>query len=267
MTARHDILHRIETALIATTDIFEHFTMGYVKAEKKAGGEPVTAADNEVNKLLLELLLRDGEGWLSEETTDNPSRLQKRAVWIVDPLDGTKEFIKGIPEWCVSIGFVEDGRPVAGGIFNPATGETFLGAEGEGVTYNGQPVTLDNKRSLSTASVLASRSEIYRGEWKLFANSDFTIHPMGSIAYKLALVAAGKADITWTITPKNEWDVAAGAALVLAAGGVVYEPNTGTLPSFNSANHLLSGLAAHSKTLLKETRKQIALAMAAAATN
>ncbi len=264
MTARDGVLQRIEAALTATARVFEKFTPGEVETWAKAGGDPVTAADNEVNEALLALLPRDGEGWLSEETIDNASRLDKRAVWIVDPLDGTKEFVSRIPEWCVSIGFVEDGRPVAGGIFNPATGETFLGAEGEGVVYNGRPATLSNKRSLSGSVVLASRSEVHRGEWELFAAADFTIRPMGSVAYKLALVAAGEADMTWTVVPKNEWDVAAGAALVLAAGGVVYEPKTGELPIFNRKDPLLSGLAAHPRALLDEARGQMARAMGAA---
>ena len=89
--------------------------------------------------MLRKNLLRDGEGWLSEESVDDVSRLDKSRVWVVDPLDGTREFVAGIPEFCVSIGLVEDGRPVAGGICNPATNETIIGSLDSGVMYNGKP--------------------------------------------------------------------------------------------------------------------------------
>ena len=84
--------------------------------EFKAGGDLVTSVDYAVNQCLRELLVRDGDGWLSEETKDDHTRLEARRVWVVDPLDGTREFVAGIPEWCVSIGLVEDGCAVAGGI-------------------------------------------------------------------------------------------------------------------------------------------------------
>ena len=84
--------------------------------------------------LLRQMLPRPGEGWLSEETGDDRERLSCARVWVVDPIDGTREFIDGVPEWCVSIGLVEDGIAVAGGILNPATGETVLGGAGLGVT-------------------------------------------------------------------------------------------------------------------------------------
>ena len=95
---------------------------------------------------------------------------------------------QGIPEFCVSIGFVENGRPVAGGICNPATNEIFLGSVESGVTYNGKPSQTSQRRSLEGALVLASRSEVNRGEWKPFEDAAFEIRAMGSVAYKLALV-------------------------------------------------------------------------------
>ncbi len=251
------ILDRIREGLELAERVFRDFTPGKTHAEKKAGGDPVTAADNAVNEALLTLLPRDGEGWLSEESADDSSRLSARRVWVVDPLDGTKEFITAIPEWCVSIGFVEDGEPIAGGIFNPATKESFLGARGKGVLYNGSPSRMSSRDSLEGSLVLASRGEVKRGEWEIFANAVFKVKPMGSVAYKLALVAAGKADATWTVVPKNEWDVAAGAALVLAAGGVVYEPD-GSTRQFNSANPLLTGLVAHPASLERDVKEQVA---------
>ena len=247
------ILARIAEALRASAEIFRDYEPGKVEAQKKAGGDPVTEADNAVNEVLHKLLPRDGEGWLSEETTDDLRRLDARRVWVVDPLDGTKEFVLGIPEWCVSIGYVEDGVPTAGGIFNPRSGETILGGRGEGVLYNGEAATMSQRDRLEGAVVLGSRSESKRGEWDLFDDAPFTVRAMGSVAYKLGLVAAGKADATWTVIPKNEWDVAAGVALVLAGAGVAYEPD-GTPRTFNSRDPLLSGLVAHPTALAPDVK-------------
>lgn len=237
--------------------MFADYEPGKVEAEKKAGGDPVTKADNAVDDLLRQLLPRDGESWLSEETTDDLKRLDASRVWVVDPLDGTKEFVLGIPEWCVSIGYVEDGVPIAGGIFNPQSGETIIGGRGEGVVYNGEPRAMSTRKKLDGAVVLGSRSESKRGEWDLFDDAPFTVRPMGSVAYKLGLVAAGNADATWTVVPKNEWDVAAGVALVLAAGGVAYEPD-GTPRVFNSRDPLLTGLVAHPKSLGADVKPVVA---------
>jgi myo-inositol-1(or 4)-monophosphatase len=237
------ILERIQAGIEASRAVFARFTPGAIETEYKIGHDPVTEADRALDAVLREELLREGEGWLSEESADDPIRLQHSQVWVVDPLDGTREFVKGIPEFCVSIGFVENGRPVAGGIYNPATDETFLGSIDSGVTYNGKPSQPSQRRNLDGALVLASRSEVKRGEWKAFENGQVTIRPMGSVAYKLALVSAGLADITFTLTPKNEWDVVAGAALVESAGGFVSTLDKTRLTA-NRRDPLLSGLLA-----------------------
>jgi myo-inositol-1(or 4)-monophosphatase len=237
------ILERIQAALGASRAVFAGFTPGAIETEYKIGHDPVTEADRALDAVLRKELLRDGEGWLSEESVDDPIRLQRSRVWVVDPLDGTREFVKGIPEFCVSIGFVENGRPVAGGIYNPATDETFLGSVDSGVTYNGKPAQPSQRNTLDGALVLASRSEVKRGEWKVFEHAAFKIRPMGSVAYKLALVSAGRADVTFTLTPKNEWDVVAGAELVQSAGAFVSTLDKADLTA-NRRDPLLSGLLA-----------------------
>ena len=246
-----ETLQRIHEALESARNVLKGFTAGAIAAEYKAGHDPVTEADRAVDALLRKTLLRDGEGWLSEETVDDQSRLDCSRVWVVDPLDGTREFVAGIPEFCVSIAMVENGVPVAGGICNPATDELFLGSLETGITYNGQPARASERASLDGAVVLASRSEVKRGEWEAFKNGPFVTQKMGSVAYKLARVSAGLADITFTLTPKHEWDVAAGAALVLSAGGYV-----GTLENSdlrcNNRNPLLSGLIACGPNLREE---------------
>jgi myo-inositol-1(or 4)-monophosphatase len=250
MTSYVPILERIQAAIEASRAVFARFTPGAIETEYKIGHDPVTEADRALDAVLRKELVREDEGWLSEESVDDPIRLERSRVWVVDPLDGTREFVKGIPEFCVSIGFVENGRPVAGGIYNPATDETFLGSLETGVTYNGKPSKPSQKTSLEGALVLASRSEVKRGEWKAFEEKSLTIRPMGSVAYKLALVSVGLADITFTLTPKNEWDVVAGAALVVSAGGFVSTLEKTELTA-NRRDPLLSGLLA-SGPFLKE---------------
>ncbi len=239
-----ETLERIQGALDAAVSALAPFIPRAVQADQKAAGRgPVTEADRAVNRVLREALLRDGEGWLSEESVDDLERLQRRRVWVVDPLDGTLEFVAGIPEWCVSVAMVEDGRPVAGGISNPATGEVFLGSLETGLDYNGKPARASQRSSLEGAVVLASRSEVKRGEWERFQQGRFVVRAVGSVAYKLARVAVGLADATWTLNPKNEWDIAAGAVLVEAAGGLVRSVENST-PTFNNKSTLLPGLIA-----------------------
>ena len=249
--ARRDDLRRIPEALAQAGALRAGYARRDLDVEHKAPGHPVTEADRAADDLLRRLLPRDGEGWLSEETADHPARLACRRVWVVDPLDGTKEFVAGVPEWCVSVALVEDGRPVAGGIHNPAAGHTVLGAEGLGVTFDGAPARVASPAPGAAPRVLASRSETTRGEWDRWRDAGFEVVPTGSVAYKLALVAAGRADATWTLTPKCEWDVAAGAALVAAGGGAVRLPG-GEAVRFNQPRPWLPGLVAASPRLVAE---------------
>jgi len=238
-----ETLERIHSALEAAREVLCGFTPGAIAAEYKAGHDPVTEADRAVDAVLRKNLLRADEGWLSEESVDDLSRLAKQRVWVVDPLDGTREFVQGIPEFCVSIAMVENNVPVAGGVCNPATDELILGSRETGVTYNGKPAQPSQRKDLRGAVVLASRSEVRRGEWKQFEPAGLKIRPLGSIAYKLGLVSAGLADLTFTLVPKHEWDVAAGAALVESAGGWAVKLDHSPLRC-NQKNPLISGLLA-----------------------
>lgn len=218
---RSEDIQRIGEALEAAAALLRAGGCKAMGISQKTNGDPVTLTERLVNHLLKRSLLRSGEGWLSEETPDDLDRLGKARVWIVDPLDGTREFLAGIPEWCVSIALAEEGQVVAGGICNPVTQEFFLGSPETGLKVNGKRAPMQRRRGPRRVVVLASRSEVNRGEWERFRNSSFVVRPMGSIAYKLAHVAAGLADATWTMTPKSEWDVAAGVALVTSARGEV----------------------------------------------
>jgi myo-inositol-1(or 4)-monophosphatase len=238
-----DILDRIDSALDAAGKVLENFTAGAIEATLKAGDDPVTEADLAVNEVLFAVLPQMGEGWLSEETKDDPSRLSSSSLWVVDPIDGTREFVKGIPEWCVSVGFVVDGQAIAGGILSPSSNQKIVGSLATGVTLNGAPVSPRGTTAAEDTVVLASRSEIRRGEWAQYEGRSWELRPMGSVALKMGLVAAGLVDATWTLVPKHEWDVAAGTALVNAAGGQVFIPGQGA-PTFNRADVKFPGLAA-----------------------
>ena len=236
LDALRDVVHHAgQTVLAMSRDGFE--------VARKANQDPVTTADLEADRILKEALLTStpDAGWLSEETRDDPARLTCDRVWVVDPIDGTKEFVTGIAEFAVSVALVEASRPVQAAVYNPATEEMFLAARGRGATLNGQAIGGD-RPTPERPVLLASRSEIKRGEWKAFETCA-EVRPCGSIAYKLALVAAGRADATFSLGPKNEWDIAAGVLLVEEVGGCAGDKKRRTFP-FNQADTLVDGIVA-----------------------
>ncbi len=236
-------LEKIQKSLEIAANLARDFSAAGIRAQQKAGGDPFTEADIAIDRVLKDVLLESGQGWLSEETADDQNRLGCSQVWIVDPLDGTREFIEGLPEWCISIALAQDGIPIAAGICNPTKEQLFLGSIQTPVTLNGKTVRVSDKETLENAKILASRSEVRKGRWDQFKSAPFHIIPCGSVAYKLACVSAGLADATFTLTPKNEWDVAAGICLVNAAGGLATLINT-EKRTFNQKNTLLPGLVA-----------------------
>ena len=223
--------------------LVRYYGADYEVGEKSADN-PVTAADLESNEILKSTILGafPDDGWLSEETADSDERLRKKRVWVVDPLDGTKEFIGKLPEFCICIALVEDGLPKVAVEYNPVANELFTARKGGGTFLNDQRVRVSTQNDLRHAHVLASRSEEARGEWELFRPL-MKVELTGSVAYKFALVAAGRKDATFTLTPKNEWDVCAGVLLVTEAGGMVTQPD-GRAVRFNNPETLLPGLVA-----------------------
>jgi myo-inositol-1(or 4)-monophosphatase len=224
---------------------------------EKSRDNPVTEADLRANDAIRSLIRNrfPDDGWLSEETRDSPDRLARPRTWIVDPLDGTKEFIQHIPELCVCIALVERGEPVVGVSFNPITDELFSAVCGQGMYRNGARSTVSDVSDLAAARVLASRSEERRGEWEVFKKR-FRVEPTGSVAYKLARIAAGLGDATFSLTPKNEWDVCAGTALIREAGGVVTD-RYGQGLRFNRPDPQLPGIIAANRKLFDPLRALI----------
>ena len=133
----------------------------------KSQDSPVTVADRDANRKIHEILQDafPAYGWLSEETADSPARLSCQRVWVVDPMDGTKEFIHKIPEFAVSIALIEEGRPVLGVVYNPLQDRLFWAVRGQGAWCEEQRLRVSPTERLAEATILSSRSETKRGEW------------------------------------------------------------------------------------------------------
>jgi myo-inositol-1(or 4)-monophosphatase len=241
----HD-LHRISTALELVAQLISQTDRSAVSVSRASNGDPVTSLDRKINEVLRNALPAANESWLSEESHDDLRRLQCSRVWIVDPIDGTREFVEGTPEWTVSVALVEDHEAVAGGVFNPSTGELFLGSRETGIRVSHRDGLSPASEREDSACVLVSRREFAEGKWRSFEGVSLRILPVGSIAYRLARVAAGYAGATCTFEQRSEWDVAAGVALVQAAGGTV-QTLTGEPVRFNQEIPRLQNFFAFSK--------------------
>jgi len=218
---------------------------------KSGRGSPVTNADFESNELLKGKITSNfpDDGWLSEETTDDETRLSKRRVWIVDPLDGTNDFLNGIPEFSISIALVEDKIPVLGVVYNPVSGELYFGVKNEGAfllkakdeksfrNSTAQRLKLNNvRKTTAEASVIVSRKEINKVEKvKLLASKFGQVKFRESIAYKIVSVASGWADAVVSIFDKSEWDLA-GAHIIAEEAGLKVTDSHGGKIFYNEKN-------------------------------
>ena len=224
----------------------------------KKDQSPVTSADLAVNQILRESLSAafPDDGWLSEETPDNSDRLSKKRVWIVDPIDGTRSFVRGLPEFCLSVALVENGLPTVAAIFNPSTGEFFSAIRGRGMRFDrrpdaGQPPFTSPDRPL----VLVNPWELRVGRFQTL-EPHVRCRPIGSIAYALALVAADQADAAVTLDGGNEWDIAAGVLLIEESGGRATTAS-GHPFTFNLADPRLQGTLALRSNLAAPVRSQL----------
>lgn len=221
--------------------------------QTKKDRSPVTTADLEVNRILHEMQKTQfpNDGWLSEESPDDPTRLDKARVWIVDPIDGTKAYVNKLPEYCISVGLIEAGMPVLAAILNPSTDELFTATLDKGLRLNGRLVTPESPAE-ERSEVMVSPWEYRGGRW---ADLDGRIQcrPMLSIAHALALVAAGRVQATLTIEPENEWDLAAGVLLVQESGGTVADAE-GRPFTFNQPIPRFRGVIAVAATASNELR-------------
>ncbi len=193
-----------------------------LRITSKVGGSPVTAADMAIDGMLRRRLLdaRPDHGWLSEESTDGPERLARRRIFVVDPIDGTVAYMKGRPWWCIPIAVIEDGQPVAAVIHAPDLDETYVAVAGRGARLNGKVITASDTDTLDDASLLADARFIDGPNW-LEPWPEMRFEKRNAIAYRMALVAAGAFDAAIALTPKWDWDIAAGALIATEAGARV----------------------------------------------
>ncbi len=208
----------------------------------KMGGSPVTDADMAVDALLKDQLLtaRPDYGWLSEETADSPARLERSRLFIVDPIDGTRAFVRGHPWFTVCIAVVQDGRPVAGVVHAPALDETYTAIEGQGAWLNGEPIRPSRVDRVEDCAMLADPRLFAVHQWpKPWPPMRFASR--NSIAYRVALVAAGAFDATLSMSPKSEWDLAAADLIAREAGALCTDP-AGERFVYNQPNPIVPGL-------------------------
>lgn len=212
------------------------------KIAYKADASPVTEIDHAINASLKSSLtaMLPQAGWLSEEDADDLSRLDAEYVWIIDPLDGTREMLAGIPEWAITVGLAYNGVAVMGGVVNPATGEGGAWSKWHGGLYWGWTEPAAAAADLAAARIIISRREMKKGLYDSVADNLAGLRAVGSAAYKLLRVAAGRDDIYLSITPKSEWDLCGGIAL-LEGAGKIYRRFDGGENKFNQPDILWRG--------------------------
>jgi len=212
----------VEAAREAGEIALKRRAAGLTVTYKPGDATPVSDADLAVDAFLAERLLpaRPGYGWLSEETTDDPVRLECSRIFLVDPIDGTRAYVKGRPWFCVSIAVVEDGRPIVGVVHAPELGETFTAELGGGAYRNGAPIAPSLADAVEGARMLGDAPMFSHPAWPIPWPA-MTIETRNSIAYRLCLVADGRFDAALAPAGKSDWDLAAADLIVNEAGGFV----------------------------------------------
>lgn len=244
MSDRNEDLALLRDAALAAGPIMrDGFHADYEVWSKGAAG-PVTAIDLAVDAMLKERLrtARRDYGWLSEETADNPERLSKRRVFVVDPIDGTRAFIKKKPDFVTALAVVEDGRPVAGVIYNPITEELYEAVERGGATLNGAAISVSDAAQIEGARMIGAEDVFRNPRWPT-PWPPMDIIQKNAVAYRLALVASGARDAAVALGWKSEWDIAAATVIVREAGGRISDPWDGEI-SFNNPDPRAPGVIA-----------------------
>ncbi len=187
----------------------------------KEGGSPVTEADLAVDRLLKERLsLFDSTiGWLSEETEDDPSRLGRDLVWVVDPIDGTRSFASGKPDWGVAIALLETGQPVLGVLLIPVEDKLYTACRGGGAHLNGQILSVSRRAEVQGARLAGQQAALDKVEAGV--GTIIRAPRVHSLAYRLAMAADGSVDAALSSKSPHDWDLAASHALLSEAGGVL----------------------------------------------
>jgi myo-inositol-1(or 4)-monophosphatase len=214
----------------------------------KAGNSPVTEGDLAVDGLLRDRLLaaRPDYGWLSEETADSSARLAARRTFVVDPIDGTRGFISGSDQWCVSVAVVEAGRPLAGVLDCPARAEVFTAKRGGGARCNAAPVAV---RPAGETLLVGGPRKLIDAAPEELRRHFLAVPYIPSLAYRLAMVSRGDIDATFIKANSHDWDLAAADLILAEAGGAVLDRG-GRHPIYATATPRHGTLVAGSGRLL-----------------
>ncbi|SLN71434.1 Inositol-1-monophosphatase [Roseovarius albus] len=217
--------------------------------DKPGDAGPVTEADLAVNVMLGDVLreARPEYGWLSEETEDDASRLDKERVFIIDPIDGTRSFIEGSNTWAHAIAVADQGIVTAAVVYLPLRDKLYAAAAGRGATLNGQPISVSNRNDLIGASVLAAKPTLKPEHWP-GGVPDFNRSHRPSLAYRQSLVAEGRFDAMLTLRPTWEWDIAA-SDLILREAGAVTTDQLGQGLIFNNPTPRVNGVVTANPSL------------------
>lgn len=239
-----DLQHELDIALRLARqagDVIMGFYQSGLAVDYKEGDEPVTAADRAADALIAAGLRAafSGDGLLTEESADDLSRLEKERVWIVDPLDGTTEFITETGDFAVQIALTLHGQPVLGVIYQPVEGRLFCAVRGRGAhqVYDGRTVRLHVSAEPDPASMCLVASRSHYSTFVEAARQALGIREvsrMGSVGLKVGLLAQGACDLYLATTVAKEWDLCAPHALLLEAGGVLTNL-CGELLTYNNA--------------------------------
>ena len=219
---------------------------------EKSPGDPVGVADLEVDAYIKFVLLgaRAGDGWLSEETADTADRLQRRRVWVVDPIDGTRDFVRGRTGWAVSVALVEDGVVTVAALAAPARGQLFTAALGQGARCNGELLAMAPLTSLAGVRLPMDAANLSAPFWPSPWPGDVVEKP-NSLALRMAKLASAEADAWLEGRTIAEWDVAAAALILTEAGGRVTDRH-GEALAFNKPVPVFHGIAAANPALHAE---------------
>jgi myo-inositol-1(or 4)-monophosphatase len=234
------------------------FFGGSYKRWSKAQGSPVTEADLAVDRFLRESLCaaRPSYAWLSEETDDDPARLQAETVFVVDPIDGTVAFLKNKPHFTICAAIVHAGRPVAGVVYNPITEECFTARKDAGAMCNGVAIHVSPQTEIEGCRMLSDKAMLAHEAWNTPPNRPWPpmeVETRSSIAYRMALVANGAFDAMLALSAKRDWDLAAADIIMTEAGGIATAHDGSVLiynrPSAIQPSIVAAGPILHAKLL------------------
>ena len=234
-----------------------------VRSWDKSPGNPVSDADIAGDSFLKRRLIeaRPDYGWLSEETADDAARRDRRRVWVVDPIDGTRDFLRGRSGWAVSVALVEDGVAVLGALAAPIRGQLFVATRGAGATLNNAPIAVSGRSALAGLSMPIDPQGLLAPFWPEPWDA-VAVEKPNSLALRIAKVASGEADAFLEGRSISEWDIAAAALLLTEAGGTVSDRNGAAL-AFNRASPTVHGLVAATPALHAEVARRLGAGIAA----